>query len=76
MSQLIVWMIRGYQRLISPLLPPACRFEPSCSAYTAKALTRHGLLRGVWLGAWRIARCNPLSTGGLDPVPEGRSCGG
>ena len=76
MSQLIVWMIRGYQGLISPLLPPACRFEPSCSRYTATALTRHGLIRGLMLGSWRILRCNPLCEGGHDPVPGGGVCGG
>ena len=76
MSQLLVWMIRGYQGMISPLLPPACRFEPSCSRYTATALGRHGLLRGLLLGSWRILRCNPLCAGGHDPVPEGGVCGG
>jgi putative membrane protein insertion efficiency factor len=76
MSGLIVWMIRGYQHLISPLLPAACRFEPSCSSYTAVALSRHGLVRGALLGMWRILRCNPLCAGGQDPVPQGGCCGG
>ncbi len=76
MTRLIVWMIRGYQHLISPLLPPACRFEPSCSRYTAQALDVHGLVWGGWLGAWRILRCNPLSAGGNDPVPRGGCCAG
>jgi putative membrane protein insertion efficiency factor len=69
MRQLIVWTIRGYQRLIARYLPPVCRFEPSCSRYTETALEEHGLLRGLGLGTWRILRCNPLCAGGLDPVP-------
>ena len=75
MIRLLVWMIRGYQHLISPLLPPSCRFEPSCSRYTVSALSAHGLFRGGWLSTWRILRCNPLCAGGDDPVPMGE-CGG
>lgn len=57
-----------YRRFVSPLLPPACRFLPSCSEYGALAIERHGLARGAILAAWRLLRCNPLSRGGLDPV--------
>lgn len=60
--------IRLYQRFISPLLPPACRYEPSCSEYAAQAIERHGVVRGVLKGMWRIMRCNPLGGSGSDPV--------
>ena len=62
-------LIRGYQAAISPLLPPSCRFHPSCSQYALEAVTRHGALRGGWLAARRLARCHPFHPGGYDPVP-------
>jgi len=65
----LVGIVRVYQRLVSPLLPPSCRFYPSCSAYAATALERHGAVKGSWLTARRIARCHPFHPGGLDPVP-------
>lgn len=61
--------IRGYQRFISPGLPAACRFYPSCSAYAATAIERHGARRGLWLAVRRLSRCHPLHPGGIDPVP-------
>jgi putative membrane protein insertion efficiency factor len=61
-------VLRGYQRWLSPLLKPACRFEPSCSRYAMEAVSRHGLLRGIWLGLRRLVRCHPLHPGGYDPV--------
>jgi hypothetical protein len=61
--------IRAYQRWISPLFPPSCRFEPSCSEYGAQALLAHGLLKGALLTLWRILRCHPFCAGGHDPVP-------
>jgi uncharacterized protein len=61
--------IRGYQLIISPLLPPSCRFTPSCSQYALEAVGRHGALRGSWLAARRLARCHPFHPGGFDPVP-------
>ena len=71
MSRLFLAIIRFYQRFISPALGAHCRFEPSCSHYTAQAIERHGALKGSILGAWRILRCNPLTKAGqIDPVPE------
>lgn len=68
---LLIALIRGYQRFVSPLLPPACRFYPSCSEYAVQAIGFYGPLRGLVRAAWRLLRCNPLSRGGLDfPVPE------
>jgi len=61
--------IRAYRRVLSPLLPRACRFHPSCSVYALEALEVHGPLKGLFLTAWRLARCQPFARGGLDPVP-------
>ena len=58
-----------YRRLLSPLLPPRCRYHPTCSTYAVEALQTRGLLAGTWLAAWRVVRCNPWSHGGVDPVP-------
>ena len=63
-------LIRGYQLAISPLLPPSCRFHPSCSAYGYRAIAVHGSAKGLVLAIWRLLRCNPWNKGGLDPVPE------
>jgi len=62
-------LIRGYQRVISPVLPPSCRFHPSCSQYTLEAVERHGVFKGSWLGLRRLSRCHPFNPGGFDPVP-------
>jgi putative membrane protein insertion efficiency factor len=62
-------LLRGYKRFLSPLLPPMCRFEPSCSMYTMQAVEKYGALRGTWLGVRRLARCHPFNPGGWDPVP-------
>ena len=68
-GRLLVALIQLYKRFLSPLLPPSCRFTPSCSRYTVEAIQKHGALRGTLLGAWRILRCNPFGKGGYDPVP-------
>jgi putative membrane protein insertion efficiency factor len=65
----LIGLVRAYQTLVSPLLPPSCRFYPSCSAYAVAALERHGAVKGSWLAARRVARCHPFHPGGLDPVP-------
>jgi putative membrane protein insertion efficiency factor len=64
-----LWLIRGYQKLISPMLPPSCRFHPTCSEYGYEAIQKHGLVKGGGLAIWRVLRCNPWGKGGLDPVP-------
>jgi hypothetical protein len=69
LSWTLVGLIRVYQRFISPLLPPSCRFQPTCSSYAATAIERHGVVRGGWLALKRIGRCHPWSRGGYDPVP-------
>lgn len=63
-------LIRGYQYVISPLLPPSCRYQPTCSEYTIQAIARHGALKGSWLGLRRILSCHPWGSCGHDPVPE------
>ena len=64
-----VALLRFYKRFISPLLPPMCRFEPTCSVYAAQAIEKYGVTRGCWLGLRRLVRCHALNPGGWDPVP-------
>lgn len=71
-GRVLVAPITLYQRLISPLLPRRCKYEPTCSAYAVEAIRVHGPLRGVGLAAWRLLRCNPFSHGGHDPVSARR----
>jgi len=61
-------LIKGYRRFVSPMLPPVCRFTPSCSLYTLQAIEKYGLLKGGFMGARRLLRCHPFSKGGFDPV--------
>jgi hypothetical protein len=68
-TSIALLFIRFYKKAISPFLPSACRFYPTCSEYTYQAIEKYGFLRGSWLGARRIARCNPFNAGGFDPVP-------
>ena len=72
MSRVLIALVRVYQVLISPFIGPRCRFYPSCSNYAIEAVRVHGALRGSGMAAWRVLRCNPLSDGGLDPVPPRR----
>jgi len=72
MQALLILLIRLYQRLVSPLMPPRCRFYPTCSSYAVEALRQHGALRGSWLALRRLVRCHPLNPGGVDPVPKSR----
>lgn len=65
----LIWLVRAYQLLVSPFLPPSCRFHPSCSHYAVEALERHGPIKGAWLAVRRILRCHPWHPGGHDPVP-------
>lgn len=69
MRSLALFLLRCYKRFLSPLLPPMCRFEPTCSVYTMQAVEKYGVVRGVWLGMRRLARCHPFNPGGWDPVP-------
>jgi uncharacterized protein len=64
--------IRLYQRLVSPLIPPRCKYHPTCSEYAAQAVRAHGPMRGLVLAGWRLLRCNPLSNGGIDRVEDQR----
>jgi hypothetical protein len=70
MTRLALWLIRFYQRRLSPLLPSMCRFQPTCSEYAAQALQLYGFWAGVWLTLKRLVRCQPLCKGGFDPVPS------
>lgn len=65
----LLWAIRFYQGVFSPLMPSACRYEPTCSQYMYEAIARHGAIRGTWMGLGRLARCRPGGGRGYDPVP-------
>ncbi|MCK4029621.1 membrane protein insertion efficiency factor YidD [Streptococcus iners] len=69
MTKLLIGLVRFYQKYISPLFPPSCRYQPTCSSYMIEALQTHGL-KGFLMGLARIGRCHPFVDGGLDPVPE------
>ncbi len=69
MKELALDLIKLYQSTLSRVMPPSCRFIPTCSEYTHEAIARYGVPKGVWLGLRRISRCHPFSPGGYDPVP-------
>lgn len=69
----ILLLIKGYRRFVSPLFPPSCRFQPTCSQYALEAISTHGTIKGGWLAVNRILRCHPLHPGGYDPVPPNKS---
>jgi putative membrane protein insertion efficiency factor len=69
MKKLALGLIKMYQSTISRVLPSSCRYTPTCSEYTAEAITRYGIFKGIWMGTRRILRCNPWHEGGYDPVP-------
>lgn len=68
MKGLFIFLIKGYQKIISPVLPPSCRFYPTCSEYGIEAINKYGIIKGGIKTAWRILKCNPFSKGGYDPV--------
>ncbi len=69
-AKLLIGLVRGYQKFISPLFAPSCRFNPTCSHYAIEAFSRFGAVKGGWLTAQRLLKCHPLHPGGDDPVPE------
>lgn len=70
MKRVFLFLIRFYQKAISPTKPPCCKYTPTCSQYAVEAIERFGAFRGLGLAVWRFLRCNPMSRGGYDPVPE------
>ena len=70
LQRLVILPVRFYQRAVSPLLPPACRYSPTCSQYMVEAVQKHGALKGLYLGIRRILRCHPWGGYGYDPVPD------
>jgi putative membrane protein insertion efficiency factor len=68
MQTVVITLLKGYKLLVSPLLPSACRYYPTCSEYMMEAVARHGAFRGVWMGLKRLGRCHPFHEGGYDPV--------
>lgn len=70
MKKTLLFLIKFYQKAISPLTPPSCRFHPTCSHYGFEAIETHGALKGSWLAIRRISKCHPFHEGGFDPVPE------
>jgi uncharacterized protein len=75
-AEILIALLRGYQRVLSPLFLPSCRYTPSCSEYALQAMDRHGAIRGSVFAIWRLLRCHPFAHGGYDPIPEvSNNCG-
>jgi len=72
----VMLLLRGYKRLVSPWLPPSCRYVPTCSVYAMEAVERHGAVRGSWMAMTRLLRCHPFAQGGYDPVNRNCDPGG
>lgn len=70
MKQILILIIRGYQKFISPMFAPSCRFHPTCSEYAVQAISKFGVFKGTAKSAWRILKCNPFHKGGFDPVDK------
>lgn len=70
MRKILIYLIKFYQKFISPMKPPVCKYYPTCSCYAMTAIERFGVIRGTMLSGWRILRCNPWSLGGIDYVPD------
>ncbi len=70
MRRVFLVILRGYKRFVSPLMPPSCRFYPTCSEYAYQAIERFGVLKGSWLALRRLSKCHPFHEGGVDPVPD------
>ena len=70
MKKILIGFIKIYQKVLSPLTPPSCRFYPTCSHYGLEAIEKHGALKGLWLAVCRILKCHPFHKGGFDPVPQ------
>lgn len=68
MAKIFIYIIKFYQKFISPMFPPACRFTPTCSEYSVQAFKKYGFFKGFFISSWRILRCNPFSKGGEDPL--------
>ena len=69
MRNIFIFLIKIYQKLVSPLFPSSCRFYPTCSHYGYRAIYKYGAIKGSFMAAWRVLRCNPFNSGGYDPVP-------
>lgn len=69
MNRPVLWLLRGYKTWVSPMLPPSCRYHPTCSEYAYEAVEKYGIIKGGRLALWRVLRCNPFGSSGWDPVP-------